>query len=65
MERKVTWMVGSAIDESIKTPTSKTQENQIHNQVKKQQWSCHVPSHCLSHLFSLTTTKNTFKDEDG
>ena len=47
--KKHTRVIGLAIDEPVETPTSKTDNDQIHDQVQKQQWSCHVPSHSLSH----------------
>lgn len=47
----LTWVVGLAIDELVEAPTSKSHYDEIHDQVEKQQWSCYVPSHCLSHIF--------------
>jgi hypothetical protein len=36
---ELTWVISLAIDEPIETPTSKTKNNKIHEQVQKQQWS--------------------------
>lgn len=43
---KLTRVVSLAIDELVEAPTSKAKNNKIHDQVKKQQWSCCVPSNC-------------------
>lgn len=43
---KLTRVVSLAIDELVEAPTSKAKNNEIHDQVKKQQWSCCVPSNC-------------------
>lgn len=36
---KLTWVVSLTIDESVDAPTCKAKNNEIHEQVKKQQWS--------------------------
>lgn len=43
---KLTRVVSLAIDEPVEAPTSKAKNNKIHDQVKKQQRSCNVPSYC-------------------
>lgn len=72
----LTWVVGLAIDEPVKAPTSKTYYDQVHDQIEKQQRSCYVSSHrrhiflpftswqpieTAEHLFSFLTNALTTK----
>lgn len=51
---RLTWVAGLAIDVPISAPTSKAQGNSIHEQVKKQQWSCYVSPNRLRHSLSTS-----------
>lgn len=58
--KKLTRMIGLAVDEPVKTPASKAHHDEIHDQVEKQQWSCYISAHSRSHL-SSTSSSSLFK----